>query len=346
MSDSDDSTAGPTPTFTGMPVELRLQIWEAAIGSSNVHRIRGNIEWHRPSKTRELIKSTATARAGLSVSRLDRAIIRRWILPNEIPLTCDCTFQCRRREGVVRYHAANDIVCISWELARNTPMEYMERAAVSSYHFTLQPTAWVHDVRKLATDCTHLPQRFKLTPKDFRHWCFARFCSYFRGLEQFYVVYRPENGRLVEEAVDEDVVDEAPRTEEAQTEETPEDDREDDQEDDSKLRALVPWCDEDKDDTGYYTGTCDDDAYLSGRVALDWLTSRRGDAALLQEIGDLHRWRAKLGKTCKFLSSKRRPTLLSRPERATLSRVSVRYLLHLEEADAQDDATMEPGCLQ
>ncbi|KAH6609048.1 hypothetical protein Trco_002394 [Trichoderma cornu-damae] len=306
--------------FTTLCPEIRLRIWEVAIGSPSVRRIYASITPGHPiSPTPDLVRSTATARAGLAVSRADRDLIRRWIVPDEIPFACGCDGPCPLRQGVLRYNAARDIVCF----ANMLPVDSSLKTALpwsfyGFYRLEKSIGAWAHGIQKVAIEL----DRSILVDLDWEPsaqasvcMCLTYFCILFLRLQRLYAVYEPADGWLNQDAADEESEPQeaAPREMTADS-----------------VGALIPWCDEGETDAGHYADTCNGDAYFSGMAALEWLKSRRGNAALVQEVTQLSRWRDKLRQQCRGLADKG-SWGLTRDEQDCLSGVSVRYLLHLRQ---------------
>ncbi|KAH0489404.1 hypothetical protein TgHK011_009836 [Trichoderma gracile] len=196
----------PTPkkkealTFSSLPTEVRILIWGHVI-SPSVHRISAitPMPSMRVRASSTLARSTAAARAALSVSRADRAIILRWLLPNEMPVIGGSS----NKRGVLRFHAARDIICFVWEMLRRQFISlsimwwqvgrFQEGADGSDADHR---PAWMSQIQNMAMELAPIDARWlENTPM---HLAFASFglgnhCSWFSGLKRLYIVCEPRD---------------------------------------------------------------------------------------------------------------------------------------------------------
>ncbi|KAM0262105.1 hypothetical protein ACHAQJ_001846 [Trichoderma viride] len=307
--------------FANLCHEIRLMIWEVVIGPPSVHRIYGGRPLHLASASASLIQSTTTARAALSVSRVDRDIILQWILPDEIPFDCERISMCRERHGVLRYNAAKDIICFIGMIPETRLPKCFEAMDFTPfYHASLARVAWIHTVEKIAMDFgiggVRLTGYTLLHDESYRP--LARFCSWFRGLKRFYVIYKPlgtwmhllswcSNGYGLEvfrkglEQSQESLLGE--------------------------LDAPIPFCDEGKNSESHYAGTSIYDVFLQGMAAVEWLYWRQNNKDQLYEIEQLNKRRAKLLHQCREMANESDPLLL---EKKCLSNLRVGVLLRID----------------
>lgn len=258
------------PCFNNLPNELLIKIWEKVIGSHRVLQVTARNQG-KVVVTPALIRSTAVARAAVSVSRAHRALILENILPNEIPIWgynsfrgCDYSPLC-----VVRYKAARDILYISW------PSDDMISWAPLQSWKAMARTSWMHNVQKLALDwgLGYIPE----TQDAIHRW--------FGGLKELYTVC-PTNEMLDTE--DEDAEEDNPQ--DAPPQEVSQDvSQETTLETFTELESTAPTPEHEHNNdaflhTGTYKGICKDDTYLSGRAALKWLGPRRSKMVIIQQV--------------------------------------------------------------
>ncbi|KAL7944903.1 hypothetical protein V8C42DRAFT_358029 [Trichoderma barbatum] len=261
-------------SFINLPNELRLMIWETAIGS-RVIEIDTNSK-AEVVPTRGLAYSTATARAGLSVSRTDRYLIQKHLLPDEMPVVD----KKRLKIATVQYNAAKDIIFLAhpappifwlWILS-----EVVHRIDARTNPFP-ENIKWMRNVQKLALtpggSRSNNPMDEYLTRSSLNEW--------FGGLKQLYVVCPPPD----DIADEEDLAD------------VEEDNSQDSLPQDTGLSAFMGMettapAPERNDDafrhTGTYMATCSTETYLSGRAALEWLGSKRSKIDLIRNVEDFN----------------------------------------------------------
>ncbi|KAK0757820.1 hypothetical protein N5P37_009836 [Trichoderma harzianum] len=267
------------PCFDNLPNELLIKIWERVIGSHRVLRVTTRNQG-RVVATAALARSTAAARAAVSVSRAHRALILEHILPNEITIWgynsfrgCFYSPRC-----VVRYKAARDILYVSWpstDMLSWTRLQSWEKVRPRAYEKAVARTSWMHNVQKLALDWG--PGYIHETQDAIFRW--------FGGLKELYTVC-PTNEMLDTE--DEDAEEDNPQ--DAPSQEVSQDvSQETTLESFMEMESTVPTPEHEHDNnaflhTGTYKGVCEDDSYLSGRAALKWLGPRRSKMAIIQAV--------------------------------------------------------------
>ncbi|TFB02807.1 hypothetical protein CCMA1212_005230 [Trichoderma ghanense] len=282
----------PTPekkealTFSSLPTEIRLQIWEHVITPS-VHRIFAVTP--TPSMqvqaSRTLVQSTKPARAALAVNRAERAIILRWLLPNVMPVLG----QKSRKRGVLRFHAAKDIICFVWEVLRRQFVSLsikwwqvgrFEEGADGDGDADQRP-AWMLQIQNMAMELAPTDQGWPDNAPT--HLVFASFglgnhCSWFSGLKRLYIVCEsrdePLRPRFVERTnPDGSVSVKVAKGYVVRTKK-------------EHVRAAFLH-------TGTYSGRDEAHAYVSGAAAIEKLQMRRSACTAAKEVFGLNKRRRK-----------------------------------------------------
>ncbi|OPB44670.1 hypothetical protein A0O28_0029890 [Trichoderma guizhouense] len=267
------------PSFNNLPSELLIDIWQRVIGSHRVLRVTTQNQG-RVVVTPALVSSTAAARAAVSVSRAHRALILENILPNEITIWGYNSFRgCfYGRRCVVRYKAARDILYVSWpstDIISWTRLQSLKTARPHTYEKAVARTSWMHNVQKLALDW--VPGYIHETQDAIHRW--------FSGLQELYTVC-PTNEMPGTE--DEDAEEDDPQ--DAPSQELSQDvSQETTLESFMEMESTAPTPEHEHDNdaflhTGTYKGICEDETYLSGRAALEWLGPRRSKMAIIQKV--------------------------------------------------------------
>ncbi|KKP07208.1 hypothetical protein THAR02_00744 [Trichoderma harzianum] len=268
------------PSFNNLPTELLIKIWESVIGTHGVLRVTTR-NHGRVVVTPALARSTAAGRAAVSVSRAHRALILENILPNEITIWgynsfrgCPYSPTC-----VVRYKAARDMIYVGWpssDMSNWTRLQSLKTAHPHMYEKAVARTSWMHNVQKLALDWG--PGYIHETQDAISQW--------FSGLKELYTVC-PTNEMLDTED-DEDAEEDNPQ--DAPSQEVPQDvPQETTLESLMEMESTAPTPEHEHDNdaflhTGTYKGVCEDDTYISGRAALEWLGPRRSKMAIIHAV--------------------------------------------------------------
>ncbi|KAL7906059.1 hypothetical protein GGI35DRAFT_482845 [Trichoderma velutinum] len=271
-------------SFNNLPAEILLIIWEMVIRSPRaLHVVAEGFFKIRTSPA--LIQTTAAARAALSVSRAHRDLILRHILPNTIVLRGDELAPL----NIVRYNAAKDIICVAWP--SSTMLDWTCEAVslrmrkIAVYEKLLDNISWMHKVQKLAL--------------EFEIECIYNIRSsihrWFSGLKELYVLC-PTN--LVLDTDDEDEEEDNPQG--APSQETSQDVSQEVTLESfmgTGIESIAPTPKQNNNAflyTATYTGVCEDDLYLSGRAALEWLGPRQSNNSTIQEVEEQNRNSEKL----------------------------------------------------
>ncbi|ETS07147.1 hypothetical protein M419DRAFT_69043 [Trichoderma reesei RUT C-30] len=192
-------------TFSSLPREIRLQIWEHVI-SPSVHRISAisATPSMRVRASSTLVRSTASSRAALAVSRAERAIILRWLLPNEMPVIGGGKNN-NNKHGVLRFHAARDIICFVWEVLRRQFISLsIKWCQVGRFQEGADGDAdprpaWMSQIQNMAMELAPIEAGWHENAP--MHLAFASFglgnhCSWFSGLKRLYIVCEPREELL------------------------------------------------------------------------------------------------------------------------------------------------------
>ncbi|UKZ75769.1 hypothetical protein TrVFT333_003463 [Trichoderma virens FT-333] len=284
------------PSFNSLPVELLLQIWEMAIELPRVLRIMLTTDSELARPTPALIRSTATARAAVSVDRLHRYIILRYLLPNTIPVVNKAWIP----SGVARYNAAKEIIYINWPLIATFASDLMVKRSAQNWRIrdpgedeTAQRigSTWMQHVQKLALD-PEIELR-SVIRRMLRAQCIIH-CE-FHVLKQLYIVCPTFT------VPDLDARD---AEEESRPRSTPQDTPQNTPQEmtlemfmEMKSKPPAP---EQNDDAwlhnGTYTGVYKGDTYLSGKQALEWLGPKRSKTALIRKVENYNRQKEEMSK--------------------------------------------------
>ncbi|KAL6701484.1 hypothetical protein J3F84DRAFT_9935 [Trichoderma pleuroticola] len=267
------------PSFSNLPTELLIQIWEMVIGSHRVLQVTIHI-YGGIIVTSALIQSTAAAGAAVFVSRGHRDLILEHILPNTITIWGynphqPCVYNPL---NVVRYRAARDIIYVAWPSTAMLNWDLwrsFNMGCPGTYEMVTANASWMHNVQKLALDSS--PRCIHETRDSIRR--------FFSGRKELYFVC-PANEvpDTDDEDAEEDDAEDVPSQETSQH--VP---QETTLESFMEMESTAPTPEHEHDNdaflyTGTYKGVCEDDTYLSGRAALRWLGPRRGKTALIQQV--------------------------------------------------------------
>ncbi|KAL7953398.1 hypothetical protein V8C34DRAFT_297094 [Trichoderma compactum] len=280
--DNNSTSTGQSkfvPSFSGLPTELRIRIWEIVIGPHRVIQVTTQIHGE-VIVTSALVQSTAASRAAVSVSRTHRDLILEHILPNTITISGFNPYRGRIYHplSVVRYKAARDILYIAspgTTMLNRSLLRSLEILYPDAYEMVMAKASWMHNVQKLAVDSS--PRCIREAQDDI--------LGLFRGLKELYSVCpMNEAPDTDDEDAEEDNPQDAPSQEASQnvSQETT-------LESFMEMQSTAPTPEHEHDNdaflhTGTYKGVCDDDIYLSGRAALKWLGPRRSKTAAIQKV--------------------------------------------------------------
>ncbi|KAL7939254.1 hypothetical protein V8C35DRAFT_4154 [Trichoderma chlorosporum] len=272
-------------TFSRLPNELRLKIWEAALESPRVYRVELNDRLD-VSTSEDLKSSTAAARSALGVSRVDRNLILKHILPDEIPLPntfrrdrnakgCEGVEVVRyNHDNVVRYNAAKDVICLIWPTSTIWWHQFQRIRHVHlpiTFSRTRYTTVWMNKVQKLALEMGPREPAERVMEYVTRN----PLSDFFTGWKQLYIVISGKDGEEEEET----------ETEDSLFQGMPEDMMTLEMFMTMKIKAPAPMRNDDAFlHTNIYIGTSGTDMYLSGRAALQGLGSRRHNDKFIQKI--------------------------------------------------------------
>ncbi|PTB65817.1 hypothetical protein BBK36DRAFT_1169510 [Trichoderma citrinoviride] len=269
-------------TFSDLPTEIRLQIWEHIIRPS-VHRISAvsPAPTMHVQASRTLARSTAPARAALAVNRAERALILRHLLPNEMPVFG----HNKTKHGVLRFHAAKDIICFVWEVLRRRFISLsikwweMGRFKGEGDAGGDQRPAWMSQVQNMAMELAPTERGWHENAPIFASFGLGNHCSWFSGLKQLYVVCEPQDDQLRARFV--------ARTDPDGTVSVVKVDK------GYVVKLQKQHVREAFLHTGTYAGRDETHAYVSGAAAIDKLQARRSACTAVSQVFAVNKRRGK-----------------------------------------------------
>lgn len=266
------------PTFSGLPKEIRMLIWEHVI-SPSVHRISAisPMPTMRVRASDTLARSTAPARAALAVSREERAIILEWLLPNEMPVLGG-----GNKSGFLRFHASRDIICFVWEVLRrqfiSLSIKWWQAGRFREGVADQRP-AWISQVQNMAMELAPTETGWHADPPT--HLVFASFglgnhCSWFSGLKRLYIVCEPREEPLWSRFIERLNPDGSVSVKLAKG---------------CEVRLNKEHVREAFLHAGTYSGRDEVQVYLSGEAAIERLQRRRSACTAVREVFGLNKRR-------------------------------------------------------